>query len=85
MSEAIAAVIAEYMSVRVEHTTRAANVDALKPCSACRIRQSSRISASSVVGRLPLSMKKQVAGEPELWVGLDSGLTDTRAPIVGEK
>ena len=36
-SGALAAGVAEYMSLRVEATTRAVKVEALKPCSACRM------------------------------------------------
>ena len=35
LSAPIAALIAEYMSLSVEETTRAVKVLALKPCSAC--------------------------------------------------
>jgi hypothetical protein len=52
----MAAVIAEYMSERVEETTRAVKVELFSPWSACRIMQTSKARAMVGVGIVPLSM-----------------------------
>ena len=56
LREAIAAVVAEWMSASVEATTRAVNVDAFIVWSACSTRHMSRVRASSSFGSMPFSM-----------------------------
>ena len=56
LSAPIAPVMTEYRSESVAAMTRAANVLALNPCSACRIRIRSIAFVSSALGSRPFSM-----------------------------
>ena len=52
----MALVMALCMSLKVEAVTRALKVEALSPCSVWRIRQTSKIRATSGSGSVPKSM-----------------------------
>ena len=61
----MAAVIAEWKSVRVEAAVRAAKVEALNSCSAYRVMATSRVrSASGVTGPAPSCTRVWAASDP---------------------
>src|ERR671919_3147824 len=71
LSAAIAAVVAEWMSLSVAAHTRAANVDAFMVWSAWSVRQRSKMRAWSSSGLSPVSMYRKLAA----WVRFGSGVT----------
>ncbi len=60
-SVAIAATMAECMSVSVAAATRAAKVEALSSWSACRISATSKARVATALGRSPVSMYRKFA------------------------
>ena len=61
--------IAECRSDNVDAVTRAANVEALRPWSACKIKQVSRILAAVGSGSLPVIIYKKLAAWLKSWRG----------------
>jgi hypothetical protein len=61
LSAPIAATTAEYRSARVEVTTRAVKVEALKECSAYRIIDTSKAVTTTMSGTSPKVMCRKFA------------------------
>ena len=68
------------MSAPVEATTRAVNVDALKPWSIVEIRYRSTAQTCSSAGAVALQHPQVVGRPPQLWVGRD-GRPAGRQPV----
>jgi len=69
-----AAVTPLWRSANVEQVTRAVNVEALSPWSACNTSAMSKVSASTWSGRVPLSMYRKFAAWPSSSVGSTGSL-----------
>ncbi len=70
------------MSERVEVTTRAVNVEALKPCSEPTMKYASSARAVPASGRSPVELVQEPLDEVERGVGLDRLLA---GPQSGER